>query len=183
MNFTRILSLFMIAALLFLLVPGQAFAAQGVVITIPDENQTVADENTSVFVEGSNRYGYLTVESMNIVLSGTDAEVTVYYKVTPWIAFLVFLFGKQDLKNRVLSVVGYPEAGKDTQMATYTYVDNSRAVITVKNAVIDYGDGSYWYPAHTFGTVIPKLTFILTPTDTKEYTNTKVMPKGFGYFQ
>ncbi|WP_319378807.1 hypothetical protein [uncultured Methanocorpusculum sp.] len=183
MNFTRFLSLFLIAAFLFLLVPGQALAVQGVVITLPDDNQTVDDDNTSAFVEGSNRYGYLTVDSVNMVLSGSDAEITVQYEVTPWIAFLVFLFGKQDLKNRVLSVVGYPENGKDSQVVTFSYVDNDRAVITVKNAVTDYGDGSYWYPAHTFGTVIPELNFILTPTETKTYTNTQVMTKGFGYFQ
>ncbi len=182
MNFSRILSLFMIFAFLLLLVPGQALADQGVVITLPDENQTVA-ATPSVLADGSNRYGYLTVDSMDIVLSGTDAEITVHYEVTPWIAFLVFLFGKQDLKSRVLSVVGYPETGKDSQVVTYAYVDNNRAIITVKNAVTDYGDGSYWYPAHTFGTVIPKLNFILTPTETKTFNNTQVMSKGFGYFQ
>jgi hypothetical protein len=182
MNFTRLLSLFMITAFLLLIGTGPVFAAQTPIITISEDNQTVND-NTSVFVDGSNRYGYLTVNSIDIVLSGTDAEITVQYEVTPWIAFLVFLFGKQDLKNRVLSVVGYPEAGKDSQVVTYTYVDNDRAVITVKNAVTDYGDGSYWYPAHTFGTVIPKLTFVITPTDSKIYNNTKIMSKGFGYFQ
>lgn len=182
MNFTRILSLVMISAFLLLIGTGPVFAAQTPIITISEDNQTVND-NTSVFVDGSNRYGYLTVNSIDIVLSGTDAEITVQYEVTLWIAFLVFLFGKQDMKNRVLSVVGYPEAGKDSQVVTYTYVDNDRAVITVKNAVTDYGDGSYWYPAHTFGTVIPKLTFVITPTDSKIYNNTKIMSKGFGYFQ
>ena len=182
MNLVRIISLVMIAAFLLLLVPGPALAISGVVITLPEGNQTVTGD-PSVLTEGSNKYGYLTVRSMDIVLSGTEAEITVQYEVTPWIAFLVFLFGKQDLKNRVLSVVGYPEAGKDSQSAAYTYVDNSRAVIVVKNAVIDYEDGSYWYPAHTFGTVIPKLTFILSPTESKVYSNIKVMQKGFGYFQ
>jgi len=182
MNLSRILSLVMIAALLLMFIPGQAFANSGVIITLPGGNQTVTGD-PSVLTEGSNKYGYLTVHSMDIVLSGTEAEITVQYEVKPWIAFLVFLFGKQDLKNRVLSVVGYPEAGKDSQSATYTYVDNSRAVIVVKNAVIDYQDGSYWYPAHTFGTVIPKLTFILSSTDSKIYSNVKVMQKGFGYFQ
>ncbi|MDO9522576.1 MAG: hypothetical protein Q7J08_02570 [Methanocorpusculum sp.] len=182
MNFTRLLSLFMITAFLLLIGTGPVFAAQTPIITISEDNQTVND-NTSVFVDGSNRYGYLTVNSIDIVLSGTDAEITVQYEVTPWIAFLVFLFGKQDLKNRVLAVVGYPEAGKDSQVVTYSYVDNDRAVITVKNVVVDYGDGSYWYPAHTFGTVIPKLTFVLTPTDSKIFNNTKIMSKGFGYFQ
>ena len=183
MNFTRILSLFMITAFLLLIGTGPVFAAQTPVITISEDDQTVNDNTTSVFVDGSNRYGYLTIDSIDIVLSGTDAEITVQYKITPWIAFLVFLFGKQDLKNRVLSVVGYPEAGKDYQVATYTYVDNDHAVITVKNVVVDYQDGSYWYPAHTFGTVIPNLTFILGPDSSKIYNNIKIMPKGFGYFQ
>ncbi len=172
----------MIMAFLLLIGTGPVFAAQTPVITISEDNQTVSDD-ISVLVDGSNRYGYLTIDSIDIVLSGTDAEITVQYEVTSWIAFPVFLLGKQDLKNRVLSVVGYPETGKDTQVVTYTYVDNDHAVITVKNAVIDYGDGSYWYPAHTFGTVIPKLTVIITPTDSKIYNNTKIMSKGFGYFQ
>lgn len=182
MNLSRIFSLIMIAALLLLFIPGQALANSGVIITLPEGNQTVSGDS-SVLTEGSNRYGYLTVRSMDIALSGTEAEITVQYEVTPWIVFLVFLFGKQDLKNRVLSVVGYPEPGKDSQTAVYTYVDNSRAVIVVKNAVIDYEDGSYWYPAHTFGTVIPKLTFIIGPAESKIYSNIKVMQKGFGYFQ
>jgi len=182
MNFTRILSLIIISAFLLLISTGPVFAVETPVITISEENQTVTGD-TSVLVDGSNRYGYLTIDSMDIVLSGTDAEITVQYEVTPWIAFLVFLFGKQDLKNRVLAVVGYPETGKDSQVVTYSYVDNDHAVITVKNAVIEYGDGSYWYPAHTFGTVIPKVTFILGLDDSKIFNNTKIMSKGFGYFQ
>lgn len=180
MNVTRLLSLIMIAAFLLLLVPGQVLAAPGLVITQPDDGKVTDD--TSVFVNGSNRYGYLSVKSIDVVVMGTDTEITVEYEITPWIAFLVFLFGKQDLKNRVLCVVGYPEAGKDNQAATFTYVDNGRAKITVDNVIIDYGDGSYWYPAHTFGTVIPKLTFVISPTESKNYKNTKVMQKGFGYF-
>jgi hypothetical protein len=177
----RFLSLLLISA--FLLLPvgaGQALALSNLTVT-PTETQTVSDNST--FVEGSNRYGYLTIESVAFSLSGTDAEVTVEYEITPWIAFLVFLFGKQDLKNRVLSVIGYPETGKADQVVTFTYVDNDRAVITVKNAVVDYKDGSYWYPMHEFGTVIPTLTFVVGSEDTKIYNNTQSMPKGFGYFQ
>ncbi|HJJ50780.1 MAG TPA: hypothetical protein O0X01_04580 [Methanocorpusculum sp.] len=171
----------MIAAFLLLLVPGQVLAAPGLVITLPDGGKTTND--TPVPVDESNRYGYLTIKSIDIVLSGTDTEITVKYEITPWIAFLVFLFGKQDLKNRVLSVVGYPEVGKENQVAKYTYVDNDRAEITVENVIIDYRDGSYWYPAHTFGTVIPKLTFVIGPTESKTYDNIQIMPKGFGYFK
>ena len=177
----RLLSLLLISALLLLPVgAGQAFALSTPTVN-PIDTPSVADNST--FVEGSNRYGYLTIDSIEFVLSGTDAEVTVEYEITPWIAFLVFLFGKQDLKNRVLCVIGYPETGTTDQVVTFTYIDNDHAVITVTNAVVDYKDGSYWYPLHKFGTVIPMLTFVVGPEDTKIYNNIQVMSKGFGYFQ
>ena len=181
MNFRRIVSLLIVLAFLVLPFSAGSVFALTTNTTLPTDTETIVDDGT--FINGSNQYGYMTIESVNIVLSGTDAEITVLYDIDPWISFLVFLFGKQDLKKRVLSVVGYPESGKSDQVVTYTYIDNGRASLVVRNAIVDYNDGSYWYPQHSFGTVIPTLTFVIGPSDTKVYNNTKIMQKGFGYFQ
>lgn len=51
----------------------------------------------------------------------------------------------------------------------------------MKNISNDYGGGSYWLPAHTFGVVVPSLT-IITPQDVKHYENVSDFPDGLGYF-
>lgn len=131
----------------------------------------------------NNKYGYLNIESVTFVLTGTNAEVTVDYTVDKWIEFLVFLFGKEDLKNRVLAVANYPEVGRD-QIVNFKSIDTDKAVFTVSNAVMDYGDGStYWFYQHEFGTTIPLLTFVTSDESEKVFVNVKRMDKGFGYFQ
>lgn len=133
--------------------------------------------------EVNNKYGYLNIDSITFVLTGTNAEVTIDYTIDPWIEFFVFLFGKEDLKIRVLAVANYPEIGRD-QIVTFKSVDTDKTVITVSNAVMDYGDGStYWFYQHEFGTTIPTLTFITSEESEKVFHNVKRMDKGFGFFQ
>ena len=52
----------------------------------------------------------------------------------------------------------------------------------VNNASYWYGDEIYWYPAHQFNVVIPKLT-VESPQVMRNYTNTNLFPDGMGYFE
>ncbi len=133
---------------------------------------------------GENRFGYLHVQSIEYTMKNMDAEIVVTYRIEPWIAFLVYLFGKQDLKKRILGVLQYPEKGYESiQDVEFTYVDGNYAVLTVTNAALDNQDNSYWIRPHSFGCTIPKLTFIINADDIKTFTNVKDMPKGIGYFR
>lgn len=132
--------------------------------------------------DAANRYGYLTINSIDVSLIGTTAEITVDYKIEPWIKILVITLGREDLKKRILGVINYPDAGRE-QIVTFKYFNDKKAIITVTNTVIDYHDGSFWYNQHEFGTIIPRIVFHISDTDKKWYYNIKLMPKGFGYFQ
>ncbi len=138
--------------------------------------------DTTGMIEGSNQYGYLTIESVSYTLANTDADVVVTYQIEPWIAFLVYLFGKQDLKKRVLETLQYPESGYN-QVVTFKYIDSGKAVVHITNTAIDNQDNSFWMKAHTFGCTIPTLSFALSPTDVKTFTNVKEMTKGLGFFR
>ena len=145
----------------------------------------VSDEETAVgLLNGENRYGYLYVKSVEYSMKNMDAEIVVTYDIEPWISFLVYLFGKQDLKTRVLGILQYPEKGYESvQKIDFTYINSDYAVLTVTNAALDNQDNSYWIRPHSFGCTIPALTFVINAEDIKTFTNIKDMPKGIGYFR
>jgi hypothetical protein len=96
----------------------------------------------------------------------------------------VYLFGKQDLKKRILDILGYPEAGYESvQDVSFSYVDGDYAVLKVRNAALDNQDNSYWIRPHSFGCVIPTLTFVISSSDIETFTNVKDMAKGIGFFK
>ena len=168
-------------AVLFLLLPimtGAAAAAESSGVTVNETPKVVLLRTASQ----SNHYGYITVDSMEVVLDGVNAEITVHYRIDPWIAFLVFLLGKQNLKERLLRIISYPEI-QDKQKVEFQYVDNEKAIISVTNVSSDYGDGSYWYLAHDFAITIPELVFTTPGGSTKNYTNIQSLDKGFGYYR
>lgn len=141
-------------------------------------------EKEEVLPNGENRFGYLYVSSVEYVMKNSDAEITVRYQIEPWISFLVYLFGKQDLKKRVLGILGYPEAGYESvQDVSFSYIDGDYAVLKVRNAALDNQDNSYWIRPHSFGCVIPTLTFVISSSDIKTFTNVKDMSKGIGFFK
>ena len=141
-------------------------------------------EQQVVLPNGENRFGYLYVSSVEYVLKNSDAEITVRYQIEPWISFLVYLFGKQDLKKRVLGILGYPEAGYESvQDVSFSYIDGDYAVLKVRNAALDNQDNSYWIRPHSFGCVVPTLTFVISSSDIKTFTNVKDMSKGIGFFK
>ena len=136
-----------------------------------------------VMLNGENNYGYLHVNSVQINLKNTDADIIVTYDIDSWLSFLVSVFGIDDLKKRILDVLQYPDAGYTNQVITFQYLDVKRAVLHITNAAIDNQDNSYWYRPHTFGCTIPNLYFLISDSDVRSFTNVKDMSRGIGYFK
>ncbi len=122
----------------------------------------------------TNRYSYLTVHSVTINLTGTQATVTAEYGIDPAIRPLVAIFGRGDLLHKLRGVLGFPDA----RVVDLTL---DRAVLVVDGASMDYGEGSYWFPSHTFGVIVPSLT-ISSLQDTRRFNQTETFPRGMGYF-
>lgn len=121
------------------------------------------------------RYGYITVDSVQVQLKNDTALVDVHYSVDEGTRIIFFLLGKQDLKNKLLKILNY----EDAQMQRVNLTD---AEFVVNGAAYSYGNGIYWYPSHQFNIGIPKLT-VVTPQVVRNYTNTNLFPEGIGYFE
>ncbi len=120
------------------------------------------------------RYSYITVKDVTVRLEKEDAVVTMNYTIDGGIGFLVLLLGKSDLKQKSLDILNF----NDTRVQR---LDLERVEVRVNNVSDDYGQGSYWFPAHRFGVVVPSLT-VVTPQDVKRYENVSEFPDGLGYF-
>jgi len=127
-----------------------------------------------VMAANEDRYGYIKVEDVTIRLDNGTAAINVNYTVDEGTKFIFFLFGKQDLKNKLLKILNY----NDAQM---NHINLSSAEFTVDDASYSYGDGIFWYPTHEFNVAVPNLT-IVTPQATREFANAKEFPSGIGYF-
>lgn len=121
-----------------------------------------------------NRYSYITYESVDIALDGADAVITVSYSIDTGVQVLVVLLGNHDLRTKILRSMNF-------EGAQIQYADLERAVLTVDDAAFDYGDGSFWFPRHSFMVTIPKLT-IQTPQSARQFSMIHQMEEGFGYF-
>ncbi|MCQ2356444.1 MAG: hypothetical protein MJ014_05450 [Methanocorpusculum sp.] len=166
-----------ILAAAFVLLPALAGAAAAAEPAATETQRFVLFQSPEL----SNHYGYITVNSVHVILEGVNAAYTINYSIDPWIAFLVFLLGKQDLKNRLLKIINPPASTSgQTQEIVFQYVDNEKAIISVSNAAMSYGDNTYWYPKQEFAVTIPQITF--TASFTKTYNNTRVIERGFGYY-
>jgi hypothetical protein len=126
------------------------------------------------FAVEDERYGYLKVSDITVQLENGTALIHVNYTVDEGTRFIFFLFGKQDLKNKLLKILNYDDAH-------ISHIDLSNAEFTVDDASFSYGDGIYWYPAHDFNVVIPNLT-VKSPQVTRNFTMVKQFPGGIGYF-
>ncbi len=177
MKLQRSVALCLVAA--FLLLPLFAGAAAAA------ENESEVISQKLIILQNAaltNHYGYIAVDSVSVDLSqGVDATYTINYSIDPWIAFLVFLFGKQDLKNRLLKILNPPVSSNgQKQEITFQYVDNDMAKISVSNVGMSYGDKTYWYPEHEFAVTIPKIEF--HSSFTKTFNDTRTIQRGFGYY-
>lgn len=121
-----------------------------------------------------NRYSYITFESVDIAFDGADAVITVSYSIDTGVQVLVMLLGNHDLRTKVLRSMNF-------EGAKIQYADLERAVLTVDDASFDYGDGSFWFPRHSFMVTIPELN-IQTPQSTRQFFMIHQMEEGFGYF-
>ncbi len=126
------------------------------------------------FAANEERYSYITVEDVQIQLDNATAIIHVNYTVDEGTRFIFFLFGKQDLKNKLLKILNYDDA----QMK---HINLDSAEFSVDSAAYSYGNGIYWYPSHDFNVVIPILT-VQSPQVTKNFTMAKQFPGGMGYF-
>jgi len=122
----------------------------------------------------TNRYSYLSVDRVSINLSGAEATVVADYHIDPAIRPLVAIFGRGDLHQKVRRVLGFEDA-------RVVELSLDRAQVVVDKASMDYGEGSYWFPAHSFGVVVPSLT-VSSPQDTRQFSQTDAFPRGMGYF-
>jgi hypothetical protein len=121
-----------------------------------------------------DRYGYITIENVQIQLDNGTADIHVNYSVDESTRFIFFLFGKQDLKNKLLKILNY----KDAQMKR---IDLTSADFVVEEAAHSYGNGVYWYPAHEFNIVVPSLS-VRSPQAMRNFSQTNRFPGGMGYF-
>ena len=120
------------------------------------------------------RYSYITVEDIQVQLDNGTAIIHVNYSVDEGTRFIFFLLGKQDLKNKLITILNYDNA----QMR---HINLSNAEFVVPHAAFSYGREIYWFPSHNFNVVIPKLS-VQTPQVTRNFTNANQFPGGIGYF-
>jgi len=123
------------------------------------------------------RYGYITVNSVQIRLDNDTALIHISYSVDEGMRVIFFLLGYQDLKNKLVTILNYDGA-------RMKYLDLSQADFVVDRAAYSYGNGVYWFPSHKFNIVIPKLT-VESPQVIQNFTNTdqfNPFQGGIGYF-
>ena len=143
------------------LLPGILFALMLIAIAIP------------AGAAAPNQYSYITVTDCTITLHDDNAVIDLNYSIDQGIVLLVHLLGKSDLKWKLGSITGYPDA-------RYQTVDMDHATIHVSGASQNYGGGSYWFPDHTFGIEMPEVT-VITPQTSRSYNMTETV-LGMGYF-
>ncbi len=127
-----------------------------------------------VLAASEDRYGYITIEEVGIQLENGTATIHVDYSVDEGTRFIFFLFGKQDLKNKLMKILNYQDARMQR-------IDLASADFVVDEAAHSYGNGVFWYPSHEFNIVIPRLT-VQSPQATKTFLQTNRFPGGMGYF-
>jgi len=124
--------------------------------------------------ENTDKYGYITIQAVDITLDQGKANINVQYTLDEPTRVIVLLLGKQDLKNRLLTVLNYEDAEVKN-------LDLNSAELVVDDVSYSYGRGVYWFPSHTFNVLIPTLR-ITTPQVSREYAGVNEIPNGIGYF-
>jgi hypothetical protein len=122
----------------------------------------------------NDKYGYITIQAVDINLDGGKANIRVDYALDEPTRVIVLLLGKQDLKNRLLTVLNYEDA-------EIVNIDLASAELVVDDVSYSYGKGVYWFPEHSFNVMVPYLR-ITTPQVTREYFSVEGIPNGIGYF-
>jgi len=115
----------------------------------------------------SGRISYISIDHIDIELVDDVATINVDYRIDDIVSYLVMLLGKSDLKYKIGMALNFEDA--------------KYAILVVRGISYDYGDGSYWFPEHQFGIILPEIV-VKTPQISRNFTNTDIIPHGIGYF-
>lgn len=118
--------------------------------------------------------GYLEVQSVAISLLPGYADVHVEYVLEDAFRVLAFMFGENDIKNRLLQKLAFTNVSIISM--NYTAAD-----LRVYDVQPVYGDGLYWFPAHTFGCEIPEVV-ISTNLSCERFENISTLENGVVYY-
>lgn len=119
-------------------------------------------------------HGYIDIHNVTVFLKPGYADVHVTYTLDDAFRFLILMFGENDVKNRLFSMLNF-------ENATLVRMDYDSADLKVYDIKPVYGDGLYWFPAHKFGTTIPNLT-IISNQSTQHLQNVSKIPNGIVYY-
>ncbi|NLV27835.1 MAG: hypothetical protein GXY48_11845 [Methanomicrobiales archaeon] len=117
---------------------------------------------------------YLSIHSVTISLMPGYADVHVEYSLEDAFRVLAFMFGENDIRTRLLNNLAFSNA-------SILFMNYSAADLKIYDIQPVYGDGLYWFPAHTFGCTIPEVT-INTNHSTERYENIQNLENGIVYY-
>jgi len=102
------------------------------------------------------------------------ADVHVEYVLEDAFRLIAFMFGENDIKSRLLQKLAF----SNVSIISMNYTAADLKVYDVQPV---YGDGLYWFPAHTFGCEIPKVV-ISTNLSREMYENVSSLENGVVYY-
>ncbi|HQB99792.1 MAG TPA: hypothetical protein PKX11_04480 [Methanospirillum sp.] len=126
------------------------------------------------FAATTDSEGYLRVESVTISLMPGYADVHTEYTLEDAFRVLAFMFGENDIKSRLLQKLAFSNV-------SVVSMNFTAADLKVYDVQPVYGDGLYWFPAHSFGCVIPEVV-ISTNLSTERYENIASLENGVVYY-
>jgi hypothetical protein len=126
------------------------------------------------FAATTDSEGYLRVESVTISLMPGYADVHAEYTLEDAFRVLAFMFGENDIKSRLLQKLAF----SNVSVISMNYTEADLKVYDVQPV---YGDGLYWFPAHSFGCIIPEVV-ISTNLSTERYENIASLENGVVYY-
>ncbi len=126
------------------------------------------------FAATTDSEGCLRVESVTISLMPGYADVHTEYTLEDAFRVLAFMFGENDIKSRLLQKLAFSNV-------SVVSMNFTAADLKVYDVQPVYGDGLYWFPAHSFGCVIPEVV-ISTNLSTERYENIASLENGVVYY-
>lgn len=126
------------------------------------------------FAAETEEEGYLSINSVTISLKPGYADVHAEYSLEEAFRLLAFMFGENDIRTRLLNKLAFSNA-------TITSMNYSAADLIVYDVEHVYGDGLYWFPAHTFGCEIPEV-IINTNLSSERHENIGKLENGIVYY-
>ncbi len=131
--------------------------------------------SSGVEAESPEKYGYITVNAINITLEEGFAELHLDYSIDDAMKLLGFIFGQADLKTKIVEMLGFYDA-------EIMDINLDSADIIIYDMEVIYGEGMYWFPPHQFQVSVPELT-ITTPQGSVIYSNVTGIPEGICYYR